>query len=167
MSYFFWDKRLLTIGRFIREQIWIILICLALTANGYIIYRLFFSSPLVPAIPPPVQPATNTPEAPAGMVASSLNGVYLSEADSRRRVMAVMVDNLVEARPSAGLNAASIVWESLVEGGVTRFLAVYSMANNVTIGPVRSARDYFLPWVKEVDAVYAHSGGSPDRKSVV
>lgn len=153
-------ERLRSVIQFLREQIWIILILIVLLANTYIAYQLFLA-PAPPAPEPPQQPEIGKEEVPAGLAASSLNGVYVPEGDIHRRSIAVMVDNFVAARPSTGLNSASIVWETLVEGGVTRFLAVYQTASEVTIGPVRSARDYFLPWVKEVGSVYAHSGGSP------
>lgn len=154
-------ERLRSVIKFLREQIWIILILIVFLVNAYIFYQLF----LAPAPPPPGGPShlpeIKKEEAPAGTAASPLNSAYVPEGDIHRRPIAVMVDNLASARPATGLNSASIVWEALVEGGVTRFLAVYQTASEVTIGPVRSARDYFLPWPKEVGAIYAHSGGSP------
>lgn len=152
-------ERLRAVIQFFKEQIWIILILIVFLINAYIVYGLF----LAPAAPPPASPpAPEVPkeDTPTGMAASPLNGSYAPEADIGRRTIAVMVDNFAAARPSTGLNKASIVWEVLVEGGVTRFLAIYQTTNEATIGPVRSARDYFLPWVKEVGAIYAHSGGS-------
>lgn len=152
--------RLKAIIFFVKDHIWIFLILLILSINAYIVYSLFFA-PAAPVIEPPIlKEEAKQNEVPEGFVVSALNGLYVPEADANMRVIAVMVDNFTAARPAAGLNAASIVWEALVEGGVTRFLAVYQTSADVTIGPVRSARDYFIPWVKEVDAVYAHSGGS-------
>ncbi|KKU48672.1 MAG: hypothetical protein UX68_C0010G0047 [Parcubacteria group bacterium GW2011_GWA2_46_9] len=159
-------ERLRSVIQFLREQIWIILIFIVLSANAYVVYQLFLA-PAPPAPAPPRVPEVKKEEAPAGMAASLLTGAYVPEADLGRRSIAVMIDNFAAARPSAGLNSAGIVWETLVEGGVTRFLAVYQTTSEVTIGPVRSARDYFLPWVKEVDAIYAHSGGSPAALAVI
>lgn len=73
----------------------------------------------------------------------------------------VMIDNHPDARPQYGLNEASIVYETLVEGGFTRYAAVFQNSTVEVIGPVRSARDYFLPFAAEWSADYAHSGGSP------
>ncbi len=76
---------------------------------------------------------------------------------------AVAIDDLSVARPQAGLPKASLVYEAPVEGGITRFLAIF--ADDVAaerIGPVRSARPYFLDWASEFDAVFAHVGGSPE-----
>ncbi len=76
---------------------------------------------------------------------------------------AVMVENTPAARPQAGLGQASIVYETLAEGGVTRFLAIYPQAvKPKLLGPVRSARPYYVDWAKEYDALYLHAGGSQD-----
>ncbi len=76
--------------------------------------------------------------------------------------VAVMIDNHSNARPQSGLQAASVVYEALVEGGITRFMAVFDKDDVSQIGPVRSARPYFLQWLAEYDAAYAHAGGSPE-----
>lgn len=76
--------------------------------------------------------------------------------------VAVMIDNHSAARPQSGIQAASVVYEALVEGGITRLMAVYDQGEITQIGPVRSARPYFLQWLAEYDAAYAHAGGSPE-----
>lgn len=78
------------------------------------------------------------------------------------RPFAVMIDNYPDARPQSGLSRADMVIESLVEGGLTRFMAVFKSATATEIGPVRSARPYFLDWARGLDAVYAHFGGSDE-----
>ena len=160
MAAFFGREQLSRALRIFKGQIWIILTLVVFSINAYIVYTLFFSTPIAPPIEPPPE-AIDKNEIPEGMITSDLNGVYVPEALGRQRPLAVMIDNFAAARPASGLNEASVVWETLVEGGVTRFLAVYQTSADVIIGPVRSARDYFLPWVKEVDAIYVHSGGSP------
>lgn len=77
--------------------------------------------------------------------------------------VAVIVDNHFEAWPTFGLSQAGVVYEALVEGKFTRFLAIYAPDEGVEkIGPIRSARPYFLPIAKEYEALLAHSGGSPE-----
>jgi hypothetical protein len=76
--------------------------------------------------------------------------------------LAVMIDNASPARPQSGLQAASVVYEALVEGGITRFMAIFDQGKVDQIGPVRSARPYYLSWLTEYDAAYAHAGGSPE-----
>lgn len=80
----------------------------------------------------------------------------------RTRPLAVMVDNHPDARPQSGVAAADVVWEVPVEGGLTRNMLVFRSAEAEEVGPVRSARPYFLRWAREFDAVYAHVGGSEE-----
>ena len=77
------------------------------------------------------------------------------------RPIAVMIDNHNLAWPQAGLNKAYMVYEIIVEGGETRLMALFKGVNVDKIGPVRSSRHYFLDYVKENDAIYAHFGWSP------
>ena len=80
---------------------------------------------------------------------------------------AVMIDNRPEARPQYGLGDAFLVYETLVEGGATRYLAFFQNVDVSRIGPVRSARDYFVPWVAEMHAAFVHSGGSPQALAAI
>ncbi len=77
---------------------------------------------------------------------------------------AVSIDNHVNARPVSGLNNAEFVIEAPVEGGISRFLAFFERGKSVSeIGPVRSARPYFLDWVMGAGpALFIHIGGSPE-----
>ncbi|MEP6871411.1 MAG: DUF3048 domain-containing protein [Anaerolineaceae bacterium] len=84
------------------------------------------------------------------------------DAPSVRRPIAVMIDNNSAAVPQTGLNRADVVIEALVEGGITRFLAIFHSQEAVRIEPVRSARTPFLRWVLEYDALFAHVGSSEE-----
>jgi Protein of unknown function (DUF3048) N-terminal domain/Protein of unknown function (DUF3048) C-terminal domain len=72
-----------------------------------------------------------------------------------------MIDDQAAARPQSGLNAASVVWHAPAEGGIPRYMAVFQEELPKELGPVRSARSYFIAWAAEWRAVYVHSGGSP------
>lgn len=101
---------------------------------------------------------TNT----SGQVPRALDGVLGNADVANPTPIAVMVENITESRPQSGLNEASVVYEALSEGGITRFMAVYGPFTDVPeIGPVRSARPYYVDWAEEYKAVYAHVGGSP------
>jgi len=76
--------------------------------------------------------------------------------------VAVMFDNHVDARPQSGIQSASIVYETLVEGSITRFMGIFDYGKQDKIGPIRSARPYFTQWVDPLDAAYMHAGGSPE-----
>lgn len=82
-----------------------------------------------------------------------------------RRPMGVMIENHVDSRPQSGLSRADVVYEAVAEGGITRFLAIYycgAAATDVTIGPIRSARVYFIDWISEYgkEPLYVHFGGA-------
>ena len=81
------------------------------------------------------------------------------------RPIAVMIDNHEGAWPQVGLNSAYSVYEIIVEGGETRLMALFKGVDLEEIGPVRSARHYFLDYALENDAIYVHYGWSPKAQS--
>ena len=91
--------------------------------------------------------------------------LQILDLESDSRPIAVMVNNHKTAQPlQTGLNDAYLVYEIVVEGGITRMLAVYKDADDVTIGTIRSSRHYFLDYAQENDAVYVHYGWSPQAE---
>ena len=97
--------------------------------------------------------------------ACPLNGEFhtkpAKEAWDKRRPLTVMIENHQEARPQSGVSSADVVYEAVAEGGITRFMAVFLCTfGDVQVGPVRSARTYFLDWLSEYDPLYAHVGGA-------
>lgn len=98
-----------------------------------------------------------------GCKARLFDGVMDAPASEKSRPFAVMIDNYPAARPQFGLSSASLVYEIPVEGSVTRYLAYYLPETApAKIGPIRSAREYFLDFAKESKATYVHCGGSPE-----
>lgn len=95
--------------------------------------------------------------------------IVKSKADSVVQVVGVMIDNHPDARPESGLSKAKIVYEVPVEGGITRYFALFDSKQTVSeVGPVRSARAYFLDWLQEYgNALYQHSGGSPEALGLI
>jgi len=83
-----------------------------------------------------------------------------------RLILGVIIENHTAARPQSGLSKADIVYEALAEGGITRFLAIF-LQDETTMGPIRSNRPYFIDWLSEYDAAYAHVGGSPEGQARV
>lgn len=92
-----------------------------------------------------------------------------SREESEVRVVGIMIDNHVDAWPQSGVSRAKIVYEAMVEGGITRYFAIFDSTQEVTeVGPVRSARLYFLDWIQEYgDGLYVHSGGSPQALAAI
>lgn len=116
---------------------------------------------------PPTQEPVPTPEsAPESTecpdcLPRALDGVLVPPAESNLRPLAVMIENHFDAWPQAGLADAQLVYEAVTEGAISRFLAIFSAEQpGETIGPVRSARPYFIDFAEEVGALYVHSGGS-------
>lgn len=92
--------------------------------------------------------------------------LQIIDVDSKTRPIAVMIDNHPSARPNhTGLQDAYIVYEIIVEGGFTRYMAIFKDQETEKIGPVRSARHYYLDYALENDAIYAHFGWSPKAES--
>ncbi len=80
---------------------------------------------------------------------------------------AAVIENAPAARPQRGLGAASIVYEMLAEGGITRFLAFYSGRSSVEIGPIRSVRPYIVDIASGHGTVLAHCGGSQEALAII
>lgn len=83
------------------------------------------------------------------------------DEDSNSRPIAVMIDNNIGNNSHYGLQQAYLTYEIIVEGGLTRLMALFKDKNVSQIGPVRSSRHYFLDYALESDAIYAHFGWSP------
>ena len=84
-----------------------------------------------------------------------------SDYPEGQRIAAVMVNNITECRPQRGLSAADMLFEIKVEGGITRFMALFTDYNSIPdIGPVRSARDQFFRLVLPWQPLYVHIGES-------
>ena len=111
------------------------------------------SSP--PTAPPP------TPEPTPVLVPAPLTGVLVSPEAAAQHPIAVMIDDQFDARPQSGFNAASVVWHAPAEGGIPRYMLIFQEEIPTGIGPVRSARQYYVEWAAEWQATYVHHGGSP------
>ncbi|MDP3899773.1 MAG: DUF3048 domain-containing protein [bacterium] len=98
---------------------------------------------------------------PSNYIRRQLDGVYVEPEQADNFPRAVMIDNDPRARPQGGLAAANLVYEARAESNITRYLAVFSELSDIEkIGPVRSARPYFLDWSQGIGALYVHVGGS-------
>lgn len=97
------------------------------------------------AVPEPVLPTT-----------WPLTGVEAEVAD--RPAVAVKIENTSSARPQSGLEDADVVWETIVEFEVSRFIAVFHSKTPDEIGPVRSARPMDIAIVEPLDGLFAFSG---------
>jgi len=102
------------------------------------------------------------PSVPSG-AAQQLRSPFTGEpVRSLDRVLAVKIDNIVHARPQTGLSHADIVYVLPVEGGLSRFLAIFSSGYPPVVGPVRSAREDDLQLLAQFGRpAFAYSGATP------
>jgi hypothetical protein len=100
-----------------------------------------------------------------------LDGVCVdSQEKVNPELVAVMIENHTDARPQSGLAYAPVVYEVPVEANYSRFMAIFPVDTEVKkVGPVRSARPYYLDWLREYgkDILYMHVGGSPDALAII
>lgn len=95
-----------------------------------------------------------------------LNGALYSKQQEKwwngHRPLGIMVENSTDARPQSGLSSADVIYEAVAEGGITRFLSVFYCQDAEFVGPVRSARTYFLDFISEYGEypLYTHVGGA-------
>jgi len=133
----------------------IIIIVAALLVLGGILAWLFSRGSTAPSSEAPVVKEEAKLQAP-------LDGVMTDKDSAARHPLAIVVENHPDARPQAGLDKASIVYEAIAEGGITRFMALYGTHEADKVGPVRSARTFFVDWVRGYNAWLAHVGGNMD-----
>jgi DUF3048 family protein len=122
-----------------------------------------------PSTPGTSQPSETAPGESQGpqptpgvvLVPAPMTGLLVSPEAALRHPMAIMIDDHIGARPQSGFNAASVVYQAPAEGGIPRYMLVFQDTVPTAVGPVRSARQYFIEWAAEWNAMYAHAGGSP------
>lgn len=136
-----------------KRNIIIIASVLVLLIGGFITYKVL-SKPgedkpeeeeVVPTPTPTPTPTSN---------------VKIIDIYSKTRPYAIMINSANEALPQVGLSKAYIVYELMVEYGVTRMMALYKDVELDKVGSVRSSRNQYLAYVYENDAIYVHAGGS-------
>lgn len=93
-----------------------------------------------------------------GLAQSKLTGEWISPKIANKRPYAIMINNIKYASPQAGTSQASILYEAVVEGGITRMMGIYEDFDAKKIGSTRSARHYFVSFADEYDAIFVHFG---------
>ncbi|MDK2808398.1 MAG: hypothetical protein PWP24_1133 [Clostridiales bacterium] len=110
------------------------------------------------SVSPSPSPAIIEEENHEGQARSKLTGLWVEEEVANRRPVALMINNISFASPQSGIGEASIIYEAVVEGGITRMMAIFEEITRDRLGSVRSARHYFVSVADEYDAIYAHFG---------
>ncbi|MDZ7838105.1 MAG: DUF3048 domain-containing protein [Actinomycetota bacterium] len=96
-----------------------------------------------------------------------LSGLEISEQINDSRPIAVMIENSPDSRPQSGLSLADVVFEIVDEGGVTRYVAIYSSYDAEKLGPVRSARQYYGEVACSFDPIYSFWGTYPEGYKLI
>jgi hypothetical protein len=155
-----------------KTKLWKVIMIISIVL--FLAILIFISSRLLPRLNTaqhvnlPLRLSTTTPTVVqsticADCIRRQLDGVYVDPDQANLPPVAVMIDNHSEARPQSGINQASLVYEAEVEGYYTRLMVIFASGDKINkIGPVRSARPYFVDWAQELQAVYGHCGGSPE-----
>ncbi len=133
----------------------------SLAVAAWLIRGVFFPKPFTPK----ATPVANNPQAGSNKPIEdffAINGLPTTKSIAETRPFAVVVENHPDSRPQSGLIDADMVYETLAEGGITRFMAVYQYRETKNVGPVRSARTYFADLANELHAVFVHVGGNSD-----
>ena len=99
-----------------------------------------------------------------------VDGILVDKGQENPPLAGVMQENMVEAQPLSGIASASLVFEAVTEANITRFLAYYNLDDAPRlseIGPIRSARAYYLNWAAEFQTLYGHVGSSPEAYNLL
>lgn len=110
---------------------------------------------------PPNESDEQKLEKPDGKGINSLTGLWIDESIVSRRPVAVVINNIKKALPQSGISQADVIYETLAEGEITRLIALFKNFDAKKIGPLRSARHYFIDFALNHDAVFVHHGVSP------
>ncbi|MCL5961294.1 MAG: DUF3048 domain-containing protein [Chloroflexi bacterium] len=112
-----------------------------------------------PTASPTTTPMETPTTTPTSTPTPGYTGTFTNALD--HQPLAIMIDNLSDARPQSGLSNADVIYEALVEGAITRLMAIFGNSDSEVVGPVRSGRHYFMYWASEYNAVYVLAGASP------
>lgn len=152
-----------SIRRRISKKVLIVGIVLILILAGFLTYWFFIKKD---GAQQPTSTKTTKKVVAVAKPTSPLTGIELSDASlAKRPVTALMIENSPDARPQSGMNDAGIIFEAVAEGGITRFLVLYQESQPQYIGPIRSARSYYVDFALPFEAGFGHVGGSPDALS--
>ncbi len=161
----------------ISKKLSFIIFFIAFIISIYISYSVFGKGGAVELLPqtkykPPTINGNGSKTNDAGTAAEAkteecpVNGELFGKSSSqkweKRRPLGIMVENSTPARPQSGLSSADVIYEAVAEGGITRFLAIFYCQDASYVGPVRSARIYFIKLLQEYGEypLYAHVGGA-------
>ncbi len=125
-------------------------------------------APRAPKPPPPPPPPPPAPKAVPLPGDSPLTGIGVGGYATGHPALVVKIDNVGAARPQQGINEADVVFEEMVEGGFTRFAAVYHSTPADPVGPIRSARSTDVALLAPLyHPLFSYSGANRDFQKMI
>lgn len=101
---------------------------------------------------------TEPVETHEGQAQSPISGLWVDEEKATLRPYAIMINNIKKVNPQSGISEASVIYEALAEGGITRLMGIFEDFSADRIGSIRSARHYYVSVADEYDAIFVHYG---------
>jgi hypothetical protein len=132
---------------------------LAIPIGGAAAYAQFESDHVAAIGAAAIGAAATTTTTPAPTLAPLTGLPALSSSMATRPAVIVKIDNDAAAWPQSGIDQADVVYEEVVEGGITRYLAVFQSQDADVVGPVRSVRETDADIVRPIGGLFAYSGG--------
>lgn len=111
-----------------------------------------------PEVSPSIEPTPTKKVSYKGQARSHLTGQWIDKKLVNKRPYAIMINNIKVASPQSGTSQASILYEAVVEGGITRMMGIFEDFDAKRIGSTRSARHYYVSFADEYDAIFVHYG---------
>ncbi|MHB9004900.1 MAG: DUF3048 domain-containing protein [Coriobacteriia bacterium] len=145
-------------------------IAIVLLAAGVVVYALTSEdSPIQLASPWPQADSERVVPKPQEPAVWPLTGLPVSDPDvpKNTRIVSVKIENSPVSRPQSGIQSADLVYESITEGGITRFNCMFHSTDPGEVGPVRSARLSDIDIVPQYDALFAFSGASSSVNAAI
>lgn len=109
----------------------------------------------------------NTGESGETIFYAPYTGEQVDEKTSKNIPFMAIIENSKDSRPQSGLLDADIVFETMAEGGIPRFIALFQKNTPDKIGPIRSARPYFINIAREYNLPFGHCGYSDEAKFMI
>jgi hypothetical protein len=136
----------------------ILILCLSLFSGCY---RKKIIETMVPVSP------NNNGKSNETIFYAPYTGEQVDEKASKNIPFMAIIENSKDARPQSGILDADIVYETMAEGGIPRFIALFQKNTPDKIGPIRSARPYFINIAGEYNLPFGHCGYSDEAKSMI
>src|SRR5580698_6317578 len=134
----------------------VVVVVVLAAIGGLVFFRVHKTTPPTP--PTTTTTTTTVPHYPTAPLSGLPDPTGLSV---KRPALTVKIENTPQALPQWGIDQADVVYEEIVNGGITRLAAIFNSHAPTKIGPVRSVRPTDTQVVWPIGGIFAFSGGAP------